>query len=139
MAETETDTKATPMLGGATGETKSALPEDDLYVPVVNVNYIPEGGVTLQGFVPDHPGDDKVLLRQKESLEAQGHESGPDVPPPPESFDVQAYLGLPSVPEDGPESPTNAPEVDESTEDPITDSPPPSEESPAQTSDKPLF
>lgn len=134
----DTDTKATPMLGGATGETKEALPEDELYVPVVNANYIPEG-VTLQGFVPDTPGDDKVLLRQKEALEAQGHESGPDVEPPPEDFDARAYLGLPAVEEDGPESPTNAPEVDGSTEDPITDSPPPSEESPAQTSDKPLF
>jgi len=130
--------KQTFALGAATGETRDASPDDPLFVPVTNANYQPSGGGELQGFVPDTPGDDKVLLRQKESLEAQGFPSGEDVEPIDEE-DVGDYLGIPpadsteEVPPDS-EGPPVEPPVD-----PITDSPPPADTSSDQPSDKPLF
>jgi hypothetical protein len=70
--------EVSPMVGADTNLITDANPEDPLYVPVTNVNYIPEGAPEyLEGFVPNTPGDDKVLLRIKAGLETQGHQSGP--------------------------------------------------------------
>lgn len=49
-----------------------------LTVPVVNVNYYPEGIVALEGVVPNTPVDDPTLVGIKENLEYQGHISGED-------------------------------------------------------------
>jgi hypothetical protein len=77
--------EAKPMMGAATSTITDAKPEDPLYVPVTNVNYIPEGSPEyLEGYVPNTPGDDPTLLRIKAGLETQGHQSGPvEEPEPP--------------------------------------------------------
>jgi hypothetical protein len=75
--------EVTPMVGADTNLISEANPEDPLYVPVTNVNYIPEGSPEyLEGFVPNTPGDDPTLLRIKAGLETQGHLSGPVGDPP---------------------------------------------------------
>jgi hypothetical protein len=146
--------KQRTMLGAPTGEQREASPDDDLFVPVTNANYVPSGGGELQGFVPDHPGDDRTLLRQKESLEAQGLPSGEDVEPI-EEDQVNEFLGIPPADSHDPIDPDppdpEAP-IDQSGDDPITDNPPPDvdysepeavapteTESPVQRDDKPLF
>lgn len=69
-----------PIPGSATGSGANTEvdPAEGLYVPVTNLNYIPEGAGIPQGFVPDHPKDDRVLVRIKEALETQGEVSGED-------------------------------------------------------------
>lgn len=70
--------EVTPMVGADTNLIVDARPEDPLYVPVTNSNYIPaDAPEYLEGYVPNTPGDDKVLLRIKAGLETQGHQSGP--------------------------------------------------------------
>jgi hypothetical protein len=65
--------------GSATGHANTDIdPDEGLYVPVVNLNYIPEGVGIPEGYVPDHPADDRVLTRIKDALETQGHVSGQD-------------------------------------------------------------
>ena len=75
--------------------------EDDkgLYVPVVNANYQEKGSPdVLEGFVPDHPSDDKTLKGIRSHLYAQGHEDGgPDKP------DVPEYVPNSDAPEEGEE------------------------------------
>lgn len=78
-----------PMLGAQTASLRDYDPEAPLFVPVTNVNYIPDEALpreapkpgvpittNLEGFVPDHPGNDPTLVRIKQSLEAQGLPSG---------------------------------------------------------------
>lgn len=86
MTSTETDPpvkEAPPPVGSDPGSRLEAKPEDPLYVPVVNINYIPEGAPDhLEGFVPGHPGDDRTLNRIAVALETQGYTSGPEENPP---------------------------------------------------------
>lgn len=56
--------------------TEPETPEEVLTVPVVNVNYLPEGIVALIGVVPGTPIDDPTLVGIKANLEEQGHISG---------------------------------------------------------------
>ena len=74
----ETVDPTTLPVGSVTGSHADAKPEDDLYVPVTNINYIPEGAPKrLEGFVPGHPGNDSTLIRIAEALETQGFVAGP--------------------------------------------------------------
>lgn len=67
--------------GEATGTTHEAQPEDDLYVPPVNMNYREVGAPLPEGFVPSHPGNDPTLLRIKQGLQSQGiHTPAEDIP-----------------------------------------------------------
>ena len=68
--------------GEAVGLDKEAHQADDpLYVPPVNMNYREVGAPLPEGFVPDHPGNDKTLLRIKEGLMSQGiHSTAEDIP-----------------------------------------------------------
>lgn len=55
--------------------------ENAVYVPVTNVNYVPEGIVQFEGYVnPDSGGvpDDKNIATQKTNLENAGLVSGPN-------------------------------------------------------------
>jgi hypothetical protein len=63
---------------GKSVEATEVNPDEGIYVPVVNANYIPDGVAILEGFVPDHPADDKVLNRIKDAYESQGLVSGPE-------------------------------------------------------------
>jgi hypothetical protein len=146
--KTEPVTKEEPtpgMLGGATGSQSEAKPEDPLYVPVTNLNYIPEGAGVPQGFVPDTPGNDRTLLRMKEALESQGGQSGPDVEP----FDdtkVEAFMSgviPPTTPSESgdaqaPEGETTEPEPSPVVA-PTGSEPLPAETSSTQSSGSPLF
>lgn len=91
-----------PMLGAATGSRHDAKPSDDLYVPVTNLNYIPEGAPTPEGFVPHTPGNDPSLVRIAEALESQGLVCGPDIPPDP---NAATDLKVSDVVPDAPSSP----------------------------------
>lgn len=70
---TEPETQDPPLPGGSPLD-----PDDILTVPVVNVNYLPEGVVALAGVVPEGSKDDKLLTQIRDNYVAQGYIHGMD-------------------------------------------------------------
>jgi len=80
---TDEDTPAATLLAKATEQLNEKTGGEDVYVPAVNLNYIPEGIVRPEGWVPPLNGgnlDDFIILKQKAALEddpVNNLESGP--------------------------------------------------------------